>query len=172
MKQIKRLLLASCIVAGALIFTSPINAADCKSQVHQLEKSEEDGLDIGLTYRMQKQVKKLCKKYQISYELTLAIIKTESEFDINAVGDGGQAIGPCQIWPKWWQDTADRNNLDIKDPVDNVELMLVILQDLLIKTNGDLGQALQYYNTGQYSGNEYASRVYVNLTYIEDLETR
>lgn len=39
-------------------------------------------------------------------ELLLAIRWVESSFDDSAIGDGGKAIGPFQIWQVYWVDAA------------------------------------------------------------------
>lgn len=121
---------------------------------------------IPLTAELQADIYKSCEKYNICYELALAIIKTESEFTVDAVGDNGQATGLCQIWSYWWDDLANERGLDINKPADNVELMLIILNQNLIRCNGDLTGALQMYNTGKPDGNEYAQKVYNNLDII------
>ena len=121
---------------------------------------------IPLTAELQTDIYNSCVKHNVCYELALAIIKTESEFTVDAVGDNGQATGLCQIWSYWWGDLANELGLDINEPADNVELMLIILNQNLIKCNGDLTGALQMYNTGKPDGNEYAQKVYNNLDII------
>lgn len=118
--------------------------------------------DIPLPDEMQTYIYNKCKRYGIPYDLALAVIKTESEFQIDAVGDDGAAIGLCQIWPYWWGALADEKNLNIYEPTDNVELMLIILRDNLDYCNGNVTMALQMYNTGLPDGEEYANRVYDN----------
>lgn len=122
---------------------------------------------IPLSADLQNWIYKLSEKYEVSYNLVLAIIKTESEFDTDCIGDSGQAIGLCQIWPYWWGGVASQYGLDIDNPIDNVELMLIILTSHLKDCGGDLGQALQMYNSGHTHGSDYAERVYNNLDWIE-----
>lgn len=121
---------------------------------------------IPLTAELQTDIYNSCVKYEISYELALAIIKTESEFTVDAVGDNGQATGLCQIWSRWWGGLANERGLDINKPADNVELMLIILSQHLASCDGDLTKALQMYNTGEPEGDVYAQRVYNNLDII------
>lgn len=115
---------------------------------------------------LKEHIKNLCEQYNTSYELAMAIIFTESSFRVDAVGDNGQAIGLCQIQPKWWSGLAAEHSLDIYDPADNVELMLIILNSHLEATDGNLTMALQKYNTGSTEGSEYADRVYQNMGVI------
>lgn len=121
---------------------------------------------ISLSDELQTHIHTKCKEYGINYNLALAIIKTESNFDVDAVGDNGQATGLCQIWAKWHGQTAIERGLDINNPADNVELMLVILTSNLERCEGDMTGALQMYNTGGSSGCEYANGVYSNLDHI------
>lgn len=121
---------------------------------------------IPLDKELQAQIYDLCEQYEIAYDLVLSIIKTESEFQVDVIGDNGQAIGLCQIWPRWWQGVADSHCLDIYNPKDNVELMLIILTSHLDVCNGDLTGALQIYNTGKPYGDTYANRVYANYQWI------
>lgn len=123
---------------------------------------------ISLSEDMQNQIYTICANYEISYELILAVIKTESEFQW-VIGDEGQAVGYMQIWPKWWQGTADEHGLDINNPIDNVHLGIIILTDALDDNCGDLNKALKQYNSGNphYQGNEYIDKVFENYEWIE-----
>lgn len=116
----------------------------------------------------QQQVKEICDSKEISYDLVLAIAKTESEFQWK-IGDNGQATGYMQIWAKWWQGLADSKGLDINSKVDNVNLGIDIILQLLDSNNGDLEKALKEYNTGNpnYTSNYYVDKVYEALEWIE-----
>jgi hypothetical protein len=122
---------------------------------------------IPLDADIQVQIFTLCEQYEIAYELILAVIKTESEFQW-VTGDGGKSIGYMQIQPRWWQATADSHGLDINDPVDNVHLGIIILLKGLSDNNGSLDKALKQYNSGNpnYPGNEYINKVYKNMDWI------
>lgn len=133
------------------------------------EETSFSGYDfIPLSADMQVQIYAICEEYEISYDLILAVIKTESEFQW-LIGDDGQAIGYMQIWPKWWQETADAAGLNINEPLDNVHLGIIILTDALDDNCGDLNKALKQYNSGNphYHGNEYIDKVFENYEWIE-----
>ena len=133
------------------------------------EETSFSGYDfIPLSADMQVQIYAICEEYEISYGLILAVIKTESEFQW-LIGDDGQAIGYMQIWPKWWQETADAAGLNINEPLDNVHLGIIILTDALDDNCGDLNKALKQYNSGNphYHGNEYIDKVFENYEWIE-----
>lgn len=133
------------------------------------EETSFSGYDfIPLSADMQVQIYAICEEYEISYDLILAVIKTESEFQW-LIGDDGQAIGYMQIWPKWWQKTADAAGLNINEPLDNVHLGIIILTGALDDNCGDLNKALKQYNSGNphYHGNEYIDKVFENYEWIE-----
>lgn len=118
---------------------------------------------------LQVEIYSLCKKYEIAYELILSVIKTESNFQVDVVGDNGNSIGLMQIQPKWWQGLADTYGLNIYEPIDNVHLGILILNKALNDNGGDLDKALKQYNSGNpnYAGNEYINKVFSNYEWIE-----
>ena len=122
---------------------------------------------IPLDAELQVNIYTICKEYEIAYDLILAVIKTESDFQW-VTGDNGQAVGYMQIWPYWWQGTADKYGLDINNPADNVHLGIIILTDALDDNAGDLNKALKQYNSGNpnYPGNEYIEKVFANYEWI------
>ena len=122
---------------------------------------------IPLDAELQVNIYTICKEYEIAYDLILAVIKTESEFRW-VTGDNGQAVGYMQIWPYWWQDTADLYGLDIYNPADNVHLGIIILTNALKENDGDLNKALKQYNSGNpnYPGNEYIEKIFANYEWI------
>ena len=123
---------------------------------------------IPLDERLQVEIYSLCKKYEIAYELLLSVIKTESNFQVDVVGDNGNSIGLMQIQPKWWQGLADTYGLNIYEPIDNVHLGILILNKALNDNGGDLDKALKQYNSGNpnYAGNEYINKVFSNYEWI------
>lgn len=56
----------------------------------------------------QKQIKKICNKYNMSFSLIMSMAYTESRFNEKAVGDGGQAYGAWQIHPSTWYQTISK----------------------------------------------------------------
>lgn len=122
---------------------------------------------------LQEYIHSICDEYQIAYDLILAVIKTESEFQW-IYGDEGNAVGYMQIWPFWWQETADSYGLNINEPADNIHLGIIILTDALNENGGDLNKALKQYNSGNpnYPGNEYVNKVFKNYeTILAEVES-
>lgn len=122
---------------------------------------------IPFSKEFQEEIISLCEMHGIAYELILAIIKTETEFKW-CTGDGGQAIGYMQIWPKYWQKLADEYGLDLYEPIDNVHMGIIIISTLLESNSGSLDKTLKEYNSGNpdYESNEYLNKVYENYEWI------
>lgn len=140
-----------------------VEVTECETQVFS-------GYDfIPLDAELQGWIYTLCEEYEIAYGLIISVIKTESEFQW-VIGDNGQAIGYMQIWPYWWQGTADEHGLDINNPVDNVHLGIIILTDALDDNGGDLSKALKQYNSGNPNSesNHYVDRIYKNYEWFEE----
>lgn len=149
-----------------------INEVIMKTNV-EVTESETQGFNgydfIPLDKELQTHIYKLCTEYDIAYGLIISIIKTESEFKW-VIGDNGQAIGYMQIWPHWWQDTADTYGLDIYNPTDNVHLGTIILKQALTDNDGDLDKALKQYNSGNPNSesNQYVDKVYRNYKWYKE----
>lgn len=106
--------------------------------------------DIGLEEKYQIYLQELCADYNIDFFLMASLIFSESSFRANAVGDGGNSIGFCQINKVWWED-MEKKGLDVNDPYDNLEIGCIIFGKLLEKT-GDAEKAIQYYKCGEKRG--------------------
>lgn len=121
---------------------------------------------IPLSADLQMSIYAACTDYEIAYDLILAVIKTESEFDAAAIGDSGNAYGLMQIQPRWWDWLAVEKRLtDYRtDPVQNAALGIAILSLLLDENAGDLDKALIAYNGGA----DYPAKVYANYEWVAE----
>lgn len=125
--------------------------------------------DIPLSAELQQDIRELAERYEVSFELVLAVIMTESSGKADAVGDGGASIGLMQIQPKWYEKLISETGLSVDKPIENVELGIRILLEFIRENSGSLDRALKQYNSGnpEYQGNEYIEQVYEWLTFFE-----
>lgn len=126
---------------------------------------------IPLPNDFQKQVNIFCDEHDISFNIVMAVIRTESNFQMNIVGDNGNSIGLMQIQPRWWQSLANIHGLDIYEPIDNVHLGIIILTDLIKRNSNDLNKALKQYNSGNpnttFTG--YIDKVHANSKWLNEM---
>lgn len=125
--------------------------------------------DIPLSAELQQDIRELAERYEVSYELVLAVIMTESSGKADAVGDGGASVGLMQIQPKWYGELITESGLSVDKPIENVELGIRILLGFMEENEGSLDRALKQYNSGNpdYERNEYIEQVYEWLDYFQ-----
>lgn len=114
--------------------------------------------DVPLSFDLQDTLHTACAEFDVDYELMLALIERESQFQ-NVVGDGGDSVGYCQIQERWWGWLMEEIGADdLTDPVDNLQTGCAIMGHLLDRY-GNERDALSAYNTGSPGYTEYASTV-------------
>lgn len=144
--------------------TQPV--IECQTQV----APEQHIYEIPLSPELQNSVRELADKYELSYELVLAVIMTESSGRADTVGDGGASVGLMQIQPKWYGELIAETGLSVDKPVENVELGIRILCGFMDENDGNLDKALKQYNSGNpdFPDNGYIEKVYEWLDYFEE----
>ena len=91
------------------------------------------------------------QQYQVSPELILAIIETESGGNPDAVSSSG-CIGLMQIKPSFAIERMERLGVwNLYDPYENILIGVDTLEELFRKYK-DLPAVLMAYNEGEYSG--------------------
>lgn len=136
--------------------------SETESHVLVQEKPQFKSYDfIPLDEEIQVQINGMCEQHNISFDVVMALIKTETEFEW-IVGDEGCSVGYMQIQPEWWSAYAEENHLNIYEPLDNIHLGIMILVDAVEQNDGDLNRALKQYNSGNpdFPGTEYLERFY------------
>lgn len=140
---------------------------DCETQTETAQL--QPIYDIPLSAELQHGIRELADRYEVSFELVLAVIMTESSGKVDTIGDGGASVGLMQIQPKWYGDLITDTGLSVDKPIENVELGIMILLEFIRENSGSLDRALKQYNSGnpEYQGNEYIEQVYEWLTFFE-----
>lgn len=151
---------------SGMVPDEPVTASD---RLTEEVAPEQHTYDIPLSDELQHGVFALAKKYELSYELVLAVIMTESSGRPDTSGDNGDAIGLMQIQPKWYGELISETGLNVGEPIENVELGIIILLGFLKENDGSIDRALKQYNSGNpdYEGNEYIEKVHEWLDYFE-----
>ena len=101
------------------------------------------------------------KKHGIKPIIFQELLRKESNFNPDAVGDQGEALGIAQIQSKYWYKYCLLTKNEFLDVDLALNCSAKILKSLLKKYNGNYFNALKYYNGG-YS-NSKASKKYATL---------
>lgn len=105
---------------------------------------------VPLDIELQAHITNECSAYDIDPAIIFAMIDKESDFDSEAVGDGGASFGLMQIKQKWHQERMDRLAVtDLLNPYQNVVVAIDYLGELLNRHDGNMEMALMSYNAGQ-----------------------
>lgn len=90
----------------------------------------------------------ICEQYGLPTEIVFAMMRHESRFDSEAVGDDGQSFGYMQVMEKWHKDRMERLGVaDLKNPEENILVAVDYLSELYRKYR-DMTSALMDYNCG------------------------
>jgi soluble lytic murein transglycosylase-like protein len=95
-------------------------------------------------------IQSTAQRYGVDPDLALAVAKTESSLNPNAISSAG-AVGLFQLMPA----TASDLGVDPFDPVQNIEGGIKYLSQLLDRFDGDTSLALAAYNAGPGNVNKY-----------------
>lgn len=113
---------------------------------------------VPLDIDLQKHIISECELMNIDPAIVFAMIKTESGYKADAMGDKGKAYGLMQIHLRWHSDRmAKLGCTDLLDPYQNVTVGINYLSELL-KYYGDIGLALTAYNGGYSYANKYKAK--------------
>lgn len=111
--------------------------------------------DVPLDIDLQDYILDICDDRGIDPAIAFAMIKCESGFRADALGDGGNSVGLMQIQPRWHGQRMEKLGCDdLTDPYQNVAVGLDLFGDLL-EAYGSVENALMAYN----GGGSYANRM-------------
>ena len=132
--------------------------------------------DIPLSDELQEYTYGIAQKYNVDYDLMLAIMQTESQFQ-NVISDNSEDIGLCQINAinaEWLY--TDYGIYNLMDERQNIEACAIILDKLqgqfddeshvVMAYNLGAGKAEKYIRSGKIT--EYTEKVYENMEEIKE----
>ncbi|OQA48421.1 MAG: Transglycosylase SLT domain protein [Bacteroidetes bacterium ADurb.Bin302] len=112
------------------------------------EKPELFEYDIPLSKELQEHTHALCLEYRIPYELVIAVIKCESDFDSKCIGKGDYGI--MQInWHFHKETFYEAGYDDVFDPYQNIAYGIDYLAGFYHKYERDEHATLICYNMGE-----------------------
>lgn len=110
--------------------------------------------NVPLSADLQYHIYNCCKKYGVSYELVLGLIKTESGFNHNARSSVG-CYGLMQLHPSYFPSNLDSYG--------NVEYGVKYLSSCISRCGGNVAAGLCCYNAGHDTGQRsYSNKVISN----------
>lgn len=111
-------------------------------------------IECPLSEELQREIFTICESCNVSFELVMAMIKQESNFTTDAVGDSGRSVGLMQIQERWHYETMKELGVtNLYDPIENVKVGVAILQKSFLK-NSEVYYVLMEYNGGtKYANN-------------------
>ena len=125
---------------------------------------------VPLDKELQNYIINQCHAKGIAPAIVMAMIRHESNYDPNDMGDGGRAYGLMQIHPRWHSERMQRLGCtELLDPYHNVTVGIDYLAELYSKY-GDIAKALVAYNQGSYKGTvtQYAKAVLNTANAMEE----
>ena len=115
--------------------------------------------EIPLDYIYQDILRTACERYGVPYPLALAVIETESGFDVDAVGVDGRDVGLFQIRTSNHRWLSQETGADPMTPAGNI-VCGVWLLGFLLEEHGSEEAVLTAYRWGQDNGSrDYARTV-------------
>lgn len=115
-------------------------------------------IDCPLSEELQRAIFDICEKRNVSFELVMAVIRNESRFKADAVGDHGNSVGLMQIQERWHSGLMEELGVSsLYDPIGNVEVGVALLQQYLEESDGGGRYAKRMIEAGKVS--DYAQRI-------------
>lgn len=109
--------------------------------------------DVPLDADLQLHIIDTAESHGIDPAIVFAIAYRESTYNYDAIGDGGNSLGLCQVQPYWHSERMERLGCsDLLDPFQNVTVAVDYLSEMLGWYGGDIAKALTAYNRGSYEG--------------------
>ena len=111
--------------------------------------------DIPLAAELQHYIADVCEERHISTAIVLAVIRKESSYIVDAVGDRGRAQGLMQVQSRWHAARMEEYGCtDMLDPFENVTIGIDFLDEMIDKGYG-IEWALTAYNGGEVRAHKF-----------------
>lgn len=123
---------------------------------------------VPLSEELQKHIFEVCEEYDVDASLVIAMIGRESNYDVDVIGDDGQAFGLMQVQPRWHSERIDSLGVDdLLDPYQNIIVGVDYLAELFEKGNS-VEWTLMAYNGGFDHADRHVNRGEVS-EYVKDV---
>lgn len=110
---------------------------------------------VPLDAALQEYIYGVCEDYGVDFELVLAMIGQESEYNHCELGDDGESYGLMQVMKSQHEDRMERLKVtDLYDPYENVLVGIDYMAECLNKYP-KVASALTVYNAGERGANKY-----------------
>lgn len=114
--------------------------------------------DIPLDEELQNHIISECEKVNIDPAIVFAVIKRESGYIVEIMGDNGRSYGLMQIQLRWHSGRMEKLGCtNLLDPFQNVTVGIDYLSELY-DFYGDIGLALTAYNGGYKYADKYKAK--------------
>ncbi len=166
-KKIAMLILAAVVaLEAALIITALRTDAQTKNTKEITFQPLPEDMDI----KLQEKVFTICKEEGVSFPLVMAIIKNESNFAPDTIGEDGDS-GLMQVVPKWHEKRIEKMGItDIMEPIQNVRVGVNYLAECLKNHPGNTTIALIAYNMGEERARELEAQGVYESEYSTEIE--
>lgn len=135
------------------------------------EKETYKYIECPLDKSTQRGIYDICESYGVEFELIMAMIERESQFNASAVGDNGNSVGLMQIQERWHYGLMEELGVsDLRNPLDNVRVGTALISQY-IEESGSVTYALMKYNGGAAYANRKAAAGEVSEYAAEIIET-
>ena len=148
------LTLAVSLVVCAVSFKMTACAQDSGEAVVEQETVAEETTeafvlyDIPLDDDLQRHIWEECQERGAPYEVILAVIRKESNYETDVVGDYGRSVGLMQIQSRWHKERMEYLGCwSLMDPYANVTVGIDIFAEIFAEYQ-DVEKALMVYNAG------------------------
>lgn len=166
-KKIVMLILAAVVALEAVLI---ITALRTDAQTKNTKEITFQPLPEDMDIKLQEKVFAICKEEGVSFPLVMAIIKNESDFNPDAVGEDGD-MGLMQVVPKWHRNRMENLDItDIMEPEQNVRLGVSYLKECLKNHPGNTSLALMAYNMGEERASELIKQGVYESDYATEIE--